>query len=267
MWIDVSIISNGMGALGKAEKIENYYGFAEPVSGEELYRRGVEGAKRLGVEFIEEEVVSIVFDDNYLPVAVTNKAEYTADALLLATGVSRKTLNIKGINEFEGKGVSYCAVCDAFFYRGKNVCVIGSGEYAIHEAQVLANTSPEVTLLTNGAELTAVLPENIKLNTSKIAEVKGDLTVESVEFEDGSSIEVSGVFIALGTADSGDLARKVGAVIDNGHIMVNNKMETTIPGLFAAGDCTGGTLQVFKAVYEGATAGLAIINYLKNKPE
>ena len=99
--IDVSIISNGMGALGKAEKIENYYGFAEPVSGEELYRRGVEGAKRLGVEFIEEEVVSIVFDDNYLPVAVTNKAEYTADALLLATGVSRKTLNIKGINEFE----------------------------------------------------------------------------------------------------------------------------------------------------------------------
>lgn len=265
--IDVSIISNGMGALGKAEKIENYYGFAEPVSGEELYKRGVEGAKRLGVEFIEEEVVSVVFDDNYMPVAVTNKGEYTADALLLATGISRKTLNIKGIKEFEGKGVSYCAVCDAFFYRGKNVCVIGSGEYAVHEAQVLANTSPKVTLLTNGVELTAELPENIKLNTNKIAEVKGDLTVEGVEFEDGSSIEVNGVFIALGTADSGDLARKVGAVIDNGHIMVNNKMETTIPGLFAAGDCTGGTLQVFKAVYEGATAGLAIINYLKNKPE
>lgn len=262
--IDVTVISSGIGALAKAEKIENYYGFAEPLTGEQLYNQGIEGAKRLGVKFIEEEVVSLTFNSEFKPVAVTDKGEYQGDALLIATGAARKSVNLKGVKEFEGKGISYCAVCDAFFYRGKDVCVIGNGEYALHEAMVLANTSGSVTILTNGNEMTAALPDNIKLNTKKIISVDGGATVEGITFEDGEKLSASGVFIALGVAGSGDFARKVGAELDNGRIKVNENMETNIPGLYSAGDCTGGTLQVYKAVYEGATAALAMIKYLKD---
>ena len=261
--IDVCVISAGSGSLAKAEKIENYYGLPEQISGQALYEQGVSGAKRLGITIIEEEALSIGFDDSFKPVVTTNRSEYHADALLLATGAVRKSLNISGIRELEGRGVSYCAVCDAFFYRGKDVCVIGSGEYALHEASVLANTSSSVTLLTNGEAPATEVPEGIKLCEKPIASIEGENAVEGVSFDDGSSIDVSGVFVALGTADSGDLARKAGAVINNGHIMVDQHMQTNIPGLFAAGDCTGGTLQIYKAVYEGATAAFSIINYLK----
>lgn len=259
----VTVISGGVGALSNAEKIENYYGFEEPISGEELHRRGVVGAKRLGVQFVEEEVVSLEIDSRMRLVAVTDQGEYPADVLLLATGASRKSAGIPGLRELEGKGVSYCAVCDAFFHRGKDVCVIGSGEYALHEALVLANTSASVTLLTNGPELTVSVPENIRCRTEKVSSVNGTEIVESVTLEGGETLDCTGVFVALGVAGSGDLARKVGAVVDNGKIRVKEDMSTNIPGLYAAGDCTGGTLQVFKAVYDGATAGLAMINYLK----
>lgn len=257
--VEVTVISSGAGALEKAEKIENYYGFAEPLTGKQLYENGIKGAQRLGVKIIEEEVVDLTFDMDMKPVVGTDKGEYHADAVLIATGASRKTLKIKGIQEHEGKGVSYCAVCDAFFYRNKKVCVIGSGEYALHEAQVLAQTSESVTILTNGNKLTADVPANISVIEKKLVSVDGENTVESVTFDDGESQPFSGVFIALGVAGSSELARKVGAETENGRIKVNEKMETSIPGLYAAGDCTGGTLQVFKAVYEGSTAALAML--------
>lgn len=261
--IDVTVISKGVGALEKAEKIENFYGMTEPVSGAELHRRGIDGAKRLGVTFIEEQVVSLTFDENFKPVVGTDKNTYTADALLLAMGASRKSANIKGLKELEGKGVSYCAVCDAFFYRNKDVAVLGSGEYAIHEALVLADTSKSVTILSNGAEITADIPENIKTVTKKIISINGENNVESVTFEDGETLSVSGVFVALGVAGSIDLARKIGAEVSNNRIAVNEDMQTNIPCVFAAGDCTGGVLQVSKAVADGAKAGLAMINFLK----
>ncbi len=261
--IDVTVISGGTSALCRAEKIENYYGFAQAISGEELYRNGIEGAKKLGVRFIEEEVVSLGFDESFKPIVGTDRSEYPADAVLLATGAARKTANIKGLKEHEGKGVSYCAVCDAFFYRGKDVCVIGNGEYALHEAQTLANTSGNVTILSDGKKLSAALPDNIKHIDSKILSIDGENAVSSVTFENGETLDVSGVFVALGVAGSGDLARKVGAETENGRIKVNENMETTIPGLYAAGDCTGGTLQVYKAVSDGATAAFSIIKYLK----
>ena len=132
---DVTVITKGAGALAAAEWVENYYGFAEPVSGVELERRSIEGAKRLGVRFETDEVMAI------LPVAGGRSfriegvhGNYEGDALILAAGAPRKTPAIPGIREFEGRGVSYCAICDAFFYRGKNVAVIGAGDYALHEA-------------------------------------------------------------------------------------------------------------------------------------
>ena len=261
--IDVTVISKGTSALCRAEKIENYYGFAQAISGEELYKNGIEGAKRLGVKFIDEEVVSLGFDESFKPVVGTDKSEYPADAVLLATGAARKSSDIKGLKEHEGKGVSYCAVCDAFFYKGKAVCVIGDGEYALHEAQTLANTSESVTILSDGKSLSVGLTGNIKHIDTKIVSIDGEDTVRSVTFENGDTINVSGVFVALGVAGSTDLARKVGAEVENGHIKVNENMETNIPGLYAAGDCTGGTMQVYKAVSDGASTAFSIIKYLK----
>lgn len=262
--LEVSVISRGIGALAKAEKIENYYGFSQPVSGKELYENGIAGAKRLGVGFREEEVVSLSFDRDFHPVVVTERGSYTADALLLATGAYRKAAPIEGLKEHEGKGVSYCAVCDAFFFREKTVCVIGSGEYAVHEAQVLANTAGSVTILTNGQPLTARVPESIPVLTQKILSVNGATSVTGLTLDGGTIFPADGVFVALGTAGSTDLARKVGAVVENNHIKVNEQMETTLPGLFAAGDCTGGTLQIYKAVYDGAMAAFSILRYLKS---
>lgn len=261
--VQTVVISKGIGALAKAEKIENFYGFPEPISGRELHENGIEGAKRLGVQFIEEEVVSLSYNAEMHPIVSTTQQDYSADAVLIATGTSRKTVPIKGLKEHEGKGVSYCAVCDAFFFRKKPVCVIGNGEYAVHEAEVLASTSGSVTILTNGLKMASEVPESIAVIDKKIVSVNGEVTVESVQFEDGDTLEVKGVFVALGVAGSGELARKVGAETENGRIKVNEKMQTNLPGLYAAGDCTGGMLQVYKAVYDGATAGLAMLEYLK----
>ena len=261
--VQTVVISKGIGALAKAEKIENFYGFSEPISGRELHENGIEGAKRLGVQFIEEEVVSLSYNAEMHPIVSTTQQDYSADAVLIATGTSRKTVPIKGLKEHEGKGVSYCAVCDAFFFRKKPVCVIGNGEYAVHEAEVLASTSGSVTILTNGLKMASEVPESIAVIDKKIVSVNGEVTVESVQFEDGDTLEVKGVFVALGVAGSGELARKVGAETENNRIKVNEKMQTNLPGLYAAGDCTGGMLQVYKAVYDGATAGLAMLEYLK----
>ena len=261
--VQTVVISKGIGALAKAEKIENFYGFSEPISGRELHENGIEGAKRLGVQFIEEEVVSLSYNAEMHPIVSTTQQDHSADAVLIATGTSRKTVPIKGLKEHEGKGVSYCAVCDAFFFRKKPVCVIGNGEYAVHEAEVLASTSGSVTILTNGLKMASEVPESIAVIDKKIVSVNGEVTVESVQFEDGDTLEVKGVFVALGVAGSGELARKVGAETENNRIKVNEKMQTNLPGLYAAGDCTGGMLQVYKAVYDGATAGLAMLEYLK----
>ena len=261
--IDVTVISKGMGALEKAEKIENFYGFEKAVTGAELHQRGVEGAKNLGIRFAEEQVVSLGFDDNFKPVVETDKNQYPADAVLIATGASRKSPNIKGLKEFEGKGISYCAVCDAFFFCYINVAVLGNGEYALHEAMILAETSKSVTILSNGSDVNIEVPENIGIIKKKIISINGENTVQSVTFDDGDVLETSGIFVALGVAGSVDLARKIGIEVSENKIVVNEDMQTNIPFIFAAGDCTGGVMQVSKAVADGARAGLAMINFLK----
>ena len=195
--INVTVISKGMGALEKAEKIENFYGFETALTGAELHRRGVKGAKNLGVEFVEEQVVSLDFDENFKPVIETDKNSYHADAVLLAMGAARRSLNIQGLKDFEGKGVSYCAVCDAFFYRNKDVAVLGNGEYALHEALILAETSKSVTMLSNGFDVNIDIPENIRVITKKIISVNGENTVQSVTFDDGEILDISGIFVAV----------------------------------------------------------------------
>ena len=251
--VDTTVLTKGPGALARSEGIENYYGVPGNITGAELERRGIEGAREVGVKFVETEAVGLTFTDK-LTVETLN-GDYPADAVILATGASRTAPPVPGLAALEGHGVSYCATCDAFFYRGKNVAVMGSGEYALHEASALLPLAASVTLLTGGAEITADFPPEITVRTGKVEAILGEEKVTGVRLAGGEELPMDGVFIALGVAGSTALARKMGAEVDGNKIVVDANMMTTIPGLFAAGDCTGGLLQVAKAVYEGAVAG------------
>ena len=251
--VKTTILTKGPGALDRAELIQNYYGFAEPISGAELERRGIEGAKALGVQFVTTEAVGLTYMDKLT--VETLAGGFPADAVILATGASRAAPHIPGLAGLEGHGVSYCATCDAFFYRGKDVAVLGSGEYALHEVQALLPVVKSVTLLTNGSPLTASFPPEVTVCPEKVNAILGEERVSGVELSGGKTVALSGVFVALGVAGSTALARKLGAEVDGNRIVVDEKMQTTVPGLYAAGDCTGGLLQVAKAVYEGAQAG------------
>ena len=258
---DTTVLTKGPGALDRAEKIENYYGFAQPVSGAELERRSIENAKRLGAKFVAAEAVGLTYTDQLT--VETLDGDYPADAVILATGASRAAPRIPGLAGLEGHGVSYCAACDAFFYRGKDVAVLGSGEYALHEVQALLPVVKSVTLLTNGAPLTAQFPPEVRVLPQKVEAILGETVVTGVQLSGGETLAVSGVFVALGVAGSTALARKLGAEVDGSRIVVDEKMQTTVPGLYAAGDCTGGLLQVAKAVYEGAQAATEAVKALR----
>lgn len=261
--IDTTVIGKDYGALEKAAEIENYYGFSQPISGADLIQEGIEGAKRLGAKIISDEVLGISYTDKL--VVTTKENEYSADSVVIATGTSRTTPQISGLKEYEGRGISYCAVCDAFFYKGKDVAVLGDGEYALHEALELLPTSNSVTLLTNGKQPSASIPTQIKVNTNSIDFLSGSDVLETIHFQDNSTLNISGLFIAMGVASSTDLAKKLGAITEKSKILTNENMATNIPGLFAAGDCTGGLLQISKAVYEGAKAGTEVIKYLRTQ--
>lgn len=261
--VETTILSKGSGALQKTEKIENYYGFAQPVTGPELAAAGIAQAKRLGAKFVEAEVVGLSYEEDYM--VETTAGTYHADGIIIATGSPRKTPRIAGVAELEGRGVSYCAVCDAFFYRGKNVVVLGNGEYALHEAAALQPVAGSVTVLTDGADAAAAFPAEVEVNTAKIAKIEGEERVSGVLFEDGARLAADGVFVAYGVAGSAELARKIGAETEGSRIVVDANCATALPGLYAAGDCTGGLLQIAKAVYEGAKAGTELIKHLRKQ--
>ncbi len=254
---NICIITDGNSALKKANEIENYYG-VETISGEELYDIGIKQAKKLEIPIEKDEVTNISFEENFIVRTVNN--EYQAKYVIIATGTNRVAPKVKGLKEFEGKGISYCAICDGFFYKDKNVAVVGSGNYAIHEAETLKLIANSVTILTNGQKMIENrATSDFEVDETPIREFRGDNVIKEVEFENNSTREIDGIFIAIGTASSVDLARKIGAVIKGNNIVTNENMQTTVRGLYACGDCTGGLLQVNKAVYEGAIAALDII--------
>lgn len=258
--IDTSLIIYEDSALDKAENIENYYGFPGGISGAELKKRGLEQARALGVRILEEEVVGLAMDfsdqkQSAMELIVkTSQADHPADAVIIAMGSQRKAPDVEGIKEYEGKGVSYCAVCDGFFYRGKTVAVLGSGEYADSEARELEPLAAEVIRL---EDISAI--KRFSGNNDQDAD-----RLRRVEFKDGTSKEIDGLFIAYGTAGPGDLAKKIGIMTEGSRIIVDEKMATNVPGIFAAGDCTGGMLQVSKAVADGAKAAASAIAHLRS---
>lgn len=272
--LNVLVLYFGGGNLEKAHKIDNYYGFPDGISGPELYKNGIAQAKNLGVEVREEEVTSISLNDDFSFSVATSAASYSAKSVVIATGNKKLRPQISGIAEFEGKGVSYCAICDAFFYRKKNVCVIGDGKFAASEAADLVNVASSVTILTNGKDENQIKKiltekkelERYKIDTRKITEIKGENgKVSGVVFADKTELPTDGVFVALGEAGAADFAKKLGLMLKGDSIVVNEKMATNIPGLFSCGNSTGGLLQVSKAVYEGAVAGLSAVDFLREK--
>ena len=264
--IDTTIICMGIGALEKAERVDNFYGNGG-ITGQALVEVGLSQASDVGVEIITGEVVKIEqqnIDGEWLFSVETADASVTARALLLATGNSRAMPKIPGLIDYEGKGVSHCAVCDAFFYRGQDVAVLGSGKYALSEAKELIPLVNSLTLLTNGNELEALLPAGITVRKEKIREAIGEARLTGIVLEpDGEILPVSGLFLALGIAGATDLAYKLGAFTENNAIIVDKNMRTSVPGLWAAGDCTGGMKQIAKAVYQGAEAGTDMVRFLR----
>ena len=258
-----ALVGMGAGSLEKAEKIENYYGLSAPVSGEELYQNGIAQAKSLGAEIITDEVFGVDFDGEGFTVQGKN-GSYQGHSVLFATGAARTAPPIPGLKELEGHGVSYCAVCDGFFYRGKTVAVLGEGGYALHEAGELAPLAQQVHLLTNGKEPTA---DEIPYPVDKrpILRLEGEGVLQRIVFEGGETLEADGLFVALGSATGADLARKTGVETDGRYILVDEGMATNLPGIFAAGDCVGGLLQVSKAVSDGARAAPSMIAFLRKK--
>jgi len=255
--LNVLIIENGPNALAKAHLIQNYYGLT--AKGSDMYEQGLEQARELGVKILHAEVVGAEWLITFNVQVANQENALSCKALVLALGTQPTSVNIPGLKDFEGKGVSYCAVCDGFFFRGKKVAVLGNGAYALHEATYLKNLA-DVTILTNGeksvsSEFTAI--------DKKIKKVEGEFGLQSILFEDDSRLEIDGLFIALGTAGSSGLALKLGAMQEGRYVKVDEHSATNVPGLFAAGDCTGGLLQVAKAVYEGAEAGLSAVKYVK----
>ena len=255
----------GTGALGRADLIQNYYGLPTPLSGAELEKRGIEGAKAIGVEFIEDELLGLEFREDFRGFrGVSSGKIYEADSLIIAAGATRKTLPLPGLAELEGHGVSYCATCDGFFYRGKTVAVLGSGEFALHEAKALLPHATKVFLFSNGETPEADLPQGVELHAERLTAIEGKERVTGAAFADGSRVPIDGLFVAIGTAGSTDLARRLGVMLEGESIKVDAHMSTNVPGVFAAGDCTGGLLQIAKAVHEGAEAGLSAVKFLRS---
>lgn len=252
--------------------IENYFGFPEGVTGSELMDLGRKQARRFGAEIRDGRVLGIHFSDDGNYVVKTEKDEINTVSIILATGVSRVKPDVKGIDVYDGKGVSYCVSCDGFFFKDKPVAVLGEGVYAANQALELLTYTKDVKILTNGKEPTisdeflARLKEaNIEILTKKIDDLAGEGGLERVIFEDGSDLGVYGVFVALGEASSTDFARSMGVELNKSKVVVDEAQATNLPGIYAAGDCVGRFLQIAVAVGDGAIAAKNAMAYVKKK--
>ena len=295
------VFYKGESELEKAEKIDNYYGFENGISGKELFEKGIMQATNSGIEIKKEEILNIEMEDNLEFKVKSENDTYQAKAVILATGLKRIVPKIENIEKYINKGVSFCALCDGYFYKGKNVVVIGDGKNAIEEADVLKKVAKSVRILTsseiksiNGTEQkvkSITLKNDInecksnnkesnqeEVNKNKASErqffecnsILGEKNSNStnsnsddLNSNDSNEIQVDGVFIAEGIAGGFEFAKRLGIITKNETIVVNDKMQTNVPGVFACGNITGGLLQVSKAVYEGAEAGINVINYIK----
>ena len=161
------VLYSDKSSLEKTDKIENYYGFEDGIDGKELYFSGIKQTEKIETDVKKEEVVNIVNEDKKFSIT-TSKNKYMSKVVILATGNKKNKPQIDGIDRLEGKGISYCAICDGFFYKNKSVAVLGNSKYALSEVNDLINVVKDITVLTNGKDKPEIRDDRIKLETKKI---------------------------------------------------------------------------------------------------
>ncbi len=266
-------LSGGLAA--EAPLIENYPGILS-ISGRELIDRMIEQCKRFGAEIKElEEVLELELTADE-KVVRTIRGDYATSAVIIATGSRHKELEVPGEREFLGKGVSYCALCDGPFFKGKKVLVVGGGNAAAASALYLVELASNVKLVHRRSQLRAdeILVRELRrkgvelLLNAELKEVRGDKVVKSAIISRGDKadeIEVDGVFIQVGEVPNSEVAKRAGVIVDeSGYIIVDNGQRTNVPGVFAAGDVTNCPVkQVGTAVGQGIVAAAGAYRYVR----
>ncbi len=266
------------GSLYRSHTIANYFGFPESITGPELVMKGIDHAKKFGTELIEHEIVDIRLNpDGTFTLKSDQQIEFQSKTVIIATGQSYALSGIKNELELTGKGVSYCVVCDGFFFRNKKLVVVGNGNYAAEEALQLLNYTKEITVLSHGKDFVFSPEMQKEISTSgiqlqktvrikEITDSTGNATPQKAEkiiFTDGSELITEGVFMAVGVAGATAFAKKLGLEMNNNYIKVDFDGKTNIPGLFAAGDCTGSPAQIASSIGNGCNAALSAIKLLR----
>ncbi|MBR5341336.1 MAG: thioredoxin-disulfide reductase [Erysipelotrichaceae bacterium] len=266
------------GNLSKTYEIENYPGI-KSISGLELANQLTEHGQKFGAKLISGEVKTIE-NVPVKKVVLANGDEYESRALIIASGTKERTLNLPRAEEFTGRGISYCAVCDGFFYRNKEIVIIGGGNSALEEALYLASLVAKVTIVIRRDEFRADASvvdrvkdnEKISIITKHVPEeliieddrIKG-LKIRNVDTNEIETVSCSGIFPYIGADPCTEFVDK-SLLDENGYIITKNDMSTDIEGVYAAGDCIRKDLrQVVTACNDGAIAANSIIKYLKNK--
>jgi thioredoxin reductase (NADPH) len=265
------------GLAASTDNIENYPGFPEGIGGPELSTQMLTQAQRFGME-IKFSTVESLQKTNDIFTVVTDDEEIKARAVIIATGAKPRMPGYRGEHEFHGRGVSYCATCDGAFFRDKVVAVVGGGDSAVEEAIFLTKFARKVYIIHRRGELRATkyvqqkAMENGKIEFvwhSVVEEIKGDATVTEVDVKDVrtgviKSLAAGGVFIYIGHDPSVELVKELVQLDDKGYIITDDDLQTSTPGLFAAGDVRKKLLrQVVTAVADGAVAAVAAEKYLE----
>ncbi len=264
--------------IGKMKKswlagahLENYCCLDGKRDGSKFLNDGIKQASRFGTQIFDEDVLKIQKKEEKFYLETEGDKKFLGNALVITTGIRRNKLGIKGENEFLGRGLSYCVECDANFFKGKTVAVIGDGSAAASGALLLMYYGNQILLICNELNVNERLEEQVKnsgiklLEGQGIEEIKGSEKVERITLKDGTNLDVEGVFIELGSKGAVELLANLGIELDeNGFIKTNKKQETNVVGIFAAGDVCGPPFQVAKAVGEGCIAGLNASIYARN---
>ena len=267
------------GQMTTTEFIENYPGFPQGVTGDELSSLMAEQAKKFGMETVTEEVVKVNLEGD-MKIVQAQESAYRCKALIICTGTEYRKLGVPGEKEFAGKGVSYCATCDGAFFKDSQIVVVGGGDSALTEALFLTKFAKELTIIHRRDALrgTKIYQERIFANprikmlwNSVVQEIKGDSIVRSIVVKNVKTGEVNefdteGVFLFVGLSPRTQFLKSLVNLDEAGYIITDENCETSVKGIFAAGDCRKKLLrQVATAVGDGATAAFAAEKYLESK--
>jgi thioredoxin reductase (NADPH) len=252
--------------------VENYCCILS-TTGEDIISAGRQQAAAFGAELVDEDVLSLAAEADRFRIRLEGGSDISAGAVILATGTARNRLGVPGEKELLGRGVSYCVECDCNFYKGQDVAVVGDGSAAASGALTMLAYARSVHLVCRKLEVNASLDGELRRSgvilhePSQVKAIAGQESVEGLVLEDGARLPVQGVFIELGAKGVMELAGLLGVQLDDEmkYIQTNKKMQTNVPGIYAAGDITGPPWQVAKAVGEGCVAGLEAAGYAKKR--